>query len=105
MDVDSESDNDQQGSYMGNYQRATTSDMYGPQMIGRRSFGGFNPPMEEAWKTSKAAMEGDESAFNKKKQSISDEELIRRYQEIAKQRSAGNRPQNTVNVNGKRKGR
>lgn len=78
------------------YQVATSIDMYGIQaaIIGRRSFGGFNPAMEEAWKESKASLDLDSSTPNKrstKKPQESDEELIRRYQEMAKKRSESSR--------------
>lgn len=74
------------------FSRATPADMYGMQssLIGRRSFGGFNPSMEEAWKDAKATLE--DVRQEKPTQKISDEELIQRYQEISKQRSESSRP-------------
>lgn len=68
------------------YAQATMIDMYGmnASLIGRRSFGGFNPSMEEAWKNSKASAENRDIDPKKK---ISDEELLLRYKEIGRQRS------------------
>lgn len=74
------------------YQVATPVDMYGMQaaLIGRRSFGGFNSAMEEAWKESKASLEDHSDRPRKAK--VSDEELIQRYQDIVKKRSDSSRP-------------
>jgi M-phase phosphoprotein 6 len=71
------------------YQVATPIDMYGMQaaLLGRRSFGSFNPAIEEAWKESKASLELDSSLDRRNKQQATDEELIQRYQEIVKKRS------------------
>lgn len=74
------------------YARVSTSvDMYGMQaaLIGRRSFGGFNPAIERAYSDSKASIEN--RASNRPKQMISDEELLERYKEIAMQRDGDGR--------------
>jgi hypothetical protein len=66
--------------------KATPTDMYGmlANLLGRRSFGGFNPAVEEAWKSSKNFI--DDTNPEKKQSHISDEELVRRYQELSKNR-------------------
>ena len=66
----------------------TSSDMYGIRVdvVGRRSFGGFNRVMEDTWKASyRAQKEGD--ASKSKGETISDEELLTRYANLAKQRN------------------
>ena len=86
MDVDEQNDNRVP------FARATPAEMYGMQsaLIGRRSFGGFNAAMEEAWKESKAALE--DTQLEKPKKKVSDEELIQRYQELVDKRSDKSRP-------------
>lgn len=71
------------------FSRATPADMYGMQasLIGRRSFGGFNPSIEEAWKDSKDRFENDRLENNSSNQKVSDEELLQRYKNIVKKRS------------------
>jgi hypothetical protein len=71
------------------YGRATSADMYGIEgsIIGRRSFRGFNPAMERSWKDCKASLENRQHDVPREK--ISDEELLRRYQHIAKARNSG----------------
>lgn len=68
--------------------QATPSDMYGMQadLVGRRSFGGFNVSMEEAWKESKAALEHRQDDSKSNKDHISDEELVKRYQDLVQNR-------------------
>jgi hypothetical protein len=70
---------------------ATMIDMYGMQasLIGRRSFGGFNPAIEESWKYSKASIEN--KTIDPKK-IVSDEELLQRYQDIVHKRSQSSKP-------------
>jgi hypothetical protein len=72
------------------YGQATSMDMYGIQgsLIGRRSFRGFNPAMERAWNDSKASLENRADGTTPREK-ISDEELLRRYQNIAKSRNGG----------------
>ena len=72
------------------YAPATAMDMYGMQaaLIGRRSFHGFNAPIERAYQDSKDSVENRARA-DKPQQKISDEELIQRYQDIVQQRSGG----------------
>jgi M-phase phosphoprotein 6 len=71
-------------------QVVTSVDMYGMQaaLIGRRSFGGFNPAMERAYSESKASVE-NRATSDRPQQKISDEELLERYKEIAMQRDGG----------------
>jgi hypothetical protein len=58
------------------FTQATPVDMYGHSFLGRRSFGGFNAPMETAWRLSrregKAKSSGSEA---------SDRELLKRYKD------------------------
>jgi hypothetical protein len=65
------------------YGQANSVDMYGIEasLIGRRSFKGFNEPIERIWKDSKASLEKRD--VNSRKEKVSDEELLRRYQEAA----------------------
>ena len=88
------------------FSRATPSDMYGMQasLPGRRSFGGFNPAMEEAWKDSKAMLENIRR--DKPNQKVTDEELIQRYEDIVKQRSdKASRPIGNLSAKKKQKQR
>lgn len=64
------------------YEPATAVDMYGIEasLIGRRSFRGFNAPLERMWAESKALLENREGTGRPRKK-ISDEELLLRYQE------------------------
>jgi hypothetical protein len=64
------------------FQIAGSADMYGPQanVLGRRSFGGFNRPMEEAWKS----FHQSQSSFDNKKPKVSDDELLKRYEDYVK---------------------
>ena len=82
------------------YGQATSMDMYGIQgsLIGRRSFRGFNPAMERAWNDSKGSLENNK-VNGAPREKISDEELLRRYQDIAKSRngnSSTGKQQDTV---------
>jgi hypothetical protein len=81
------------------FSRATPDDMYGMQssLIGRRSFGGFNPAMQEAWKDAKASLENELSEGGKSKQKVSDEELLQRYQDLVQKRSESSRPVGNLN--------
>lgn len=103
MDVDTpENGSGMTSSASQPYAPATSIDMYGMQasLIGRRSFGGFNAAMEEAWKDSKASFE---NRLEKPKQKISDEELIKRYQDIVKKRSESSRPVGNLQEKTKRR--
>ncbi|CAB9527055.1 expressed unknown protein [Seminavis robusta] len=77
---------------------ATNTDMYGLSVavIGRRSFGGFNRPVEASWKASyRAHKEGiiDTNSNNNNDAKASDEELLKRYANLVKQRdNAGRKP-------------
>lgn len=67
---------------------ATTVDMYGisVEVIGRRSFGGFNRAVEETWKSSYRSHR--EGTYKNKSISerVSDEELLKRYANLVKDR-------------------
>lgn len=70
------------------YAQATSVDMYGIEasLIGRRSFRGFNAPIQRIWKDSKAFIEN--GAVNDRPGKVSDEELLLRYKDTAKQRGS-----------------
>jgi hypothetical protein len=67
----------------------TTSDMYGisVDVIGRRSFGGFNRAIEDTWKSSYRSHR--EGVQRTSKEKASDDELLQRYANIVKQRLSG----------------
>ena len=92
------------------YQVATPIDMYGLQaaLLGRRSFGGFNTAIEDAWKTSKESLEMDASIDRpnrKKQQQATEEELIQQYQDIVKKRSESSRAVGNLKDKGRRQRR
>ena len=89
MDIDEDEPAMATTSSDGPYARASPADMYGIQgtIIGRRSFGGFNRAMEDAWKDCKASIENQSSEHRKNKPKVSDEELIQRYKDIVDHRS------------------
>ena len=66
----------------------TSSDMFGIQseLIGRRSFGGFKPKVNNNWQDCRKYLAGEESE-EKRGNHVSDEELLQRYQELLKGRS------------------
>jgi hypothetical protein len=81
-DDDDMSDDDEDDE--ATFQVAGAVDMYGPQahVLGRRSFGGFNLPMEQAMKsfhTSQSSLDP-----NSKKPKVSDDELLKRYEDYVK---------------------
>lgn len=94
MDLDDENDEP--------YAVATTVDMYGMQasLVGRRSFGGFNPHTEEVWKSSKASIENDVIDPMKR---ISDEELLKQYEDLVNERSGSSRPVGNLKGKSRRK--
>jgi hypothetical protein len=94
MDVDDQIDE--------SYSAATMVEMYGIQasLIGRRSFGGFNPHVEQTWYNSKASIE-DKAIDPKKK--ISDDELLKQYADLVKGRSGSSRPVGNLKGKSKRK--
>eukprot|EP00593_Proboscia_inermis_P005714 CAMPEP_0171322274 /NCGR_PEP_ID=MMETSP0816-20121228/114857_1 /TAXON_ID=420281 /ORGANISM="Proboscia inermis, Strain CCAP1064/1" /LENGTH=154 /DNA_ID=CAMNT_0011820711 /DNA_START=164 /DNA_END=628 /DNA_ORIENTATION=+ len=69
---------------------ASSSDMYGitAQIVGRRSFGGFNKSVEETWKSDLESRESGRISSRAMKLEVSDEELLRRYEKYV-HRSAG----------------
>jgi hypothetical protein len=85
------------------FSRATPADMHGmlSSLIGRRSFGGFNAAMEEAWKESKAALE--DTQLEKPKNKVSDEELLQRYKNLVEHRSGASRPVGNLKDKGRKK--
>ncbi|KAG7359735.1 M-phase phosphoprotein 6 [Nitzschia inconspicua] len=111
MDIDHNMNTDNSEAYLSanldnnsQYAQVTTSvDMYGSQaaLIGRRSFGGFNPAMERAYSDSKASVEN--RASDRPLQKISDEELLERYKESVMQRESDGR--GVGNLDGKVKKR
>jgi M-phase phosphoprotein 6 len=66
----------------------TSSDMFGIQseLIGRRSFGGFKPKVNNNWQDCRKYLAGEENE-EKRGNHVSDEELLQRYQELLKGRS------------------
>jgi hypothetical protein len=63
--------------------------MYGVKadMVGRRSFGGFHKGVEDAYQSSWQAWKtGQTIGTNKDGQALSDEELLRLYQELVNNR-------------------
>ena len=86
------------------YGVATSADMYGYShvaVIGRRSFGGCNPTMAEAWQLSQQAEGG-----YAQQQSVSDKELVKRYLQSRKsadrQKAVGPRHEQYKGKNKKR---
>ncbi len=71
---------------------ATASDMYGvvADIIGRRSFGGFNKHVTETWNNTLEEIQHNRSSNKMAKQHISDDELLRRYEKYVKGRSSNN---------------
>lgn len=63
---------------------ATPADMYGAQamVLGRRSFGGLNKIIEEAWKSSYKWYKNE--THDSKRTSVPDEELLMRYETFVK---------------------
>ncbi len=89
MDIDSENDMKTENHYNdgSKYAPASSADMYGieAQLIGRRSFRGFNEPIERIWKESKGRLE-NRGLNDRPGKKISDEELLQRYKDIARER-------------------
>ena len=87
------------------YEEATAVDMYGIEasLIGRRSFRGFNAPLERMWKDSKAELEILESGNGPRKK-LSDEELLLRYKESSNSSSSSG-PRGIGNLDKKSKKR
>lgn len=78
---------------------ATTSDMYGisVDIIGRRSFGGFNKSIETTWKTSyRSHTENNNSNSNSSNKHVSDEELLSRYANLVKHRGKTSNGANNI---------
>jgi hypothetical protein len=81
-DDDDMSDDDEDDE--ATFQVAGSVDMYGPQahVLGRRSFGGFNLPMEHAMKSFHVSQSSLDP--NSKKPKVSDDELLKRYEGYVK---------------------
>lgn len=96
---DDKMDLDDDASTSDDFAQTTTLGLHGMQAMlpGRRSYGGFNPAVEDAWEKSTAAMENRSLEPSRK---ISDEELLREYQAIVKERSGSAR--SIGNLNGKK---
>lgn len=85
-------------------------DMHGPDIIGRRSFGGFNKAVAETWSAALAHYRQNSNISNNKA-TISDEELLNRYKKYImcgdddsrKRRSSQPRPIGNLDANRKRK--
>ena len=79
---------DDQGSTLVAGLESTSSGMYGIQseLLGRRSFGGFKPKVNNNWQDCRKYLAGEETEGRKEKH-VSDEELLQRYQELLKGRS------------------
>jgi len=94
MDIDDDASTSEE------YSNSTTLGLHGMQAMlpGRRSFGGFNTAVEDAWEKSTAAIENRSLEPSQK---ISDEELMRQYEAIVKERSGSSR--SIGNLNGKSK--
>ena len=86
------------------YSNSTTLGLHGMQAMlpGRRSYGGFNPAVEDAWGKSITAIENRSLEPSQK---ISDEQLIRQYKAIVKERSGSSRPIGNLNGKPRRKKR
>lgn len=87
--MDIESDNDNASEDESKYAPATSVDMYGIEasLIGRRSFRGFNAPIERIWKDSKGRLE-NRGLNDRPGKKVSDEELLQRYKDIARERGS-----------------
>jgi hypothetical protein len=94
MDID-----DDDASTCDEFAQSTSLGLHGmdAMLLGRRSYGGFNPAIEDAWEKSTAAIENRSLEPSRK---ISDEELLRQYEAIVNERSGSSRP--IGNLNGKK---
>eukprot|EP00978_Attheya_sp_CCMP212_P014821 scaffold37981_cov50-Attheya_sp.AAC.7 len=72
-------------------QVATAVDMYGigAEIIGRRAFGGFNKTVSDSWENSLVARERNRFATKAEKQTISDDELLKRYEKYVRGKGDG----------------
>ena len=88
------------------YERATSVDMYGIEasLTGRRSFRGFNAPIERIWKDSKRCLEGKGVNGHSKKK-VSDEELLLRYKDMSGRRDSDMKSRGIGNLEKKKKRR
>jgi hypothetical protein len=65
---------------------ATDADMYGIEadLIGRRSFGGFNKAVSDTWQAAYVARQKETSAEGSNKSTLTDEELLLRYEKYVR---------------------
>eukprot|EP00957_Ditylum_brightwellii_P018659 1401603-Ditylum_brightwellii.AAC.1 len=84
MSVDDEPDNNSNSPYTP--QIATAADMYGigAEIIGRRSFNGFHKVVGDTWEEAYQKTMG--AAKDTTKDAVSDDELLRRYEQYVKGR-------------------
>eukprot|EP00533_Pseudo-nitzschia_delicatissima_P006258 CAMPEP_0116091440 /NCGR_PEP_ID=MMETSP0327-20121206/7508_1 /TAXON_ID=44447 /ORGANISM="Pseudo-nitzschia delicatissima, Strain B596" /LENGTH=211 /DNA_ID=CAMNT_0003582795 /DNA_START=117 /DNA_END=751 /DNA_ORIENTATION=- len=91
MDIESDNDDASEKGFgdESKYAAATSVDMYGIEasLIGRRSFRGFNAPIERIWKDSKGRLE-NRGLNDRPGKKVSDEELLQRYKDIARERGS-----------------
>ena len=70
---------------------ASVSDMYGIDIVGRRSFGGYRKCVRSTWETALSRRNEDERRKKISKHHITDDELLDRYEKYVKQgRNGGN---------------
>ncbi|EJK60312.1 hypothetical protein THAOC_19354, partial [Thalassiosira oceanica] len=70
---------------------ASVSDMYGIDIVGRRSFGGYRKCVKSTWETALSRRNQDERRQKISKHHITDDELLDRYEMYVKQgRNGGN---------------
>ena len=77
-----------EGSNDSQIQIAIDTDMYGmsAELIGRRSFGGFNQAVQDTWSSAYSQMEKS----NSRKKKLSDKEMIQKYKSAVHQNGNGN---------------
>lgn len=94
MEADDDADSDASSEFSADdsnkYEAATSVDMYGMEaaLIGRRSFRGFNAPLERMWTEARDDLKDRDATTRMTK--VSDEELLRRYAESNGIRGVGN---------------
>ena len=65
---------------------ASAADVHGvaAEIVGRRSFGGFNKSVGDTWKEAVESKARERSGAKAERRNISDEELLRRYEKYVK---------------------
>lgn len=106
MDIESENDIIAEKEYRdgSKYAPASSVDMYGIEasLIGRRSFRGFNIPIERIWKDSKECLE-NRGVNDRPGGTVSDEELLQRYKDKGRQRGSSGGARGVGNFDKKNK--